>query len=59
MAWRGFLTESKEYLGYPRNRWAFWLGFPKAAVRFYALCTYDWLMQMRKATILWWREWHG
>ena len=38
MSWRGFLAESKAYVGYePGRRLAFWRAFPMAALRFYIL----------------------
>lgn len=36
MAWKGFLTESKSFMGYPETgRIKFWLGFPRAFVRYW------------------------
>ena len=34
-AWRGFVRESKSYMGYPKcGRLYFWLGFPRAFLRY-------------------------
>ena len=33
--WRGFLTESKSYMNYPKcGRISFWIKFPKAFIKF-------------------------
>ena len=35
MAWKGFLTESKQFMNYPKcGRLYFWIRFPKAALGF-------------------------
>jgi len=36
--WKGFITESKSYMDYPKcGRISFWLQFPRAMARFYFL----------------------
>lgn len=34
MTWRGFITESKAWMGYPEHRVRFWLQFPFAYARY-------------------------
>jgi hypothetical protein len=42
MAWRGFLAESKSYIGYPHcGRLRFWSEFPGAWARFWWYTTRD------------------
>lgn len=37
MAWKGFVKESKSYMGYGKaiSKINFWIKFPKAALKFY------------------------
>jgi len=42
--WKGFLIESKSYMGYPKcGRVKFWKQFPAAAIRFYGIPFKHWL----------------
>lgn len=38
MAWKGFITESKYFMNYPKcGRLKFWASLPRVAFRFYRL----------------------
>lgn len=43
MSWRGFIVESKDYMGYGKSisKLRFWLNFPRAFIRFYWFCYSD------------------
>lgn len=44
MAWRGFITESKAWTGYPKRKAQFWLRLPLASFRFFVVYPLrDWL----------------
>lgn len=45
MAWRGFIEESKRYMGYHdyKAKIDFWRKFPRAWVRFHWFTLRDWI----------------
>lgn len=56
MAWRGLVTESKAYMGYPScGRWKFWRAFPAACLRFYGYAVRDWVVMLVVVPVgRWW-----
>lgn len=54
MTWKGFIKESKSYVGYKtkQDKIKFWKRFPRAWIIFYSRCFYDKFLIKLKRRIL-------